>query len=90
MNIHYTPSQELTWYNRATHELAVSVLRLKLKQEPTGPEQARVERLQAVLDRIENDTFGYCIACDLQIEPDRLVADVTTKLCAKCAALRTV
>lgn len=54
--------------------------------------QARSEielrRVNAALERLDSDDFGYCIDCDEEIALARLAANPTVTLCIKCASAR--
>ncbi|WP_425045407.1 TraR/DksA family transcriptional regulator [Primorskyibacter sp. S87] len=41
-------------------------------------------RLQAALNRLESDEFGYCADCGEEIPPDRLAIDPALSRCAEC------
>lgn len=42
-------------------------------------------RISAALARLEAGGYGYCIACDEEIEPKRLGFDPATPTCRSCA-----
>jgi len=42
-------------------------------------------KIVAALARIDDDVFGYCLACDEPINPKRLELDPTATLCIACA-----
>lgn len=42
--------------------------------------------IEAALERIDNDEYGYCKECDEPINPKRLEFDPTTVLCIECAS----
>lgn len=44
----------------------------------------QIEELRHALDRIENGTFGYCIACKGRITLELLNADPTRRVCPAC------
>jgi len=44
------------------------------------------EAINAALIRIENEEFGFCVACGEDINPRRLELSPTTPTCIKCAA----
>ncbi|NNC97156.1 MAG: TraR/DksA family transcriptional regulator [Gammaproteobacteria bacterium] len=46
----------------------------------------KLQQIDAALERIDNDEFGYCIECDEDINPKRLEYDPTTLLCIQCAS----
>jgi RNA polymerase-binding transcription factor len=43
------------------------------------------QRIESALQRIESDTFGFCIRCEEEIHAKRLEVDPTTLLCLECA-----
>lgn len=48
----------------------------------------RIEALRAALKRIEDGTFGECLACGEEIAPARLEADPALTTCIDCASAR--
>jgi len=42
-------------------------------------------RIDAALERIETDDYGYCVTCDEPIGEKRLELDPATPLCINCA-----
>ena len=44
-----------------------------------------LQRIDAALDRIENDDYGYCVSCDEEIAIKRLELDPAAPTCIKCA-----
>ena len=48
--------------------------------------EIQLTRIEAALERIESDEFGYCAACDEEINPKRLAVDPANPFCVKCAA----
>jgi RNA polymerase-binding transcription factor DksA len=47
----------------------------------------RIEELRSALDRLEQGSFGMCIACKREIHPDLLDADPALRLCDQCEHL---
>ncbi|WP_026988900.1 TraR/DksA family transcriptional regulator [Fodinicurvata sediminis] len=47
--------------------------------------QTRLRKIDAALKRIEEDEFGYCVACGEEIAPKRLELDPTAPRCIDCA-----
>lgn len=45
----------------------------------------RMQRIDTAMRRIEEDEFGYCTHCGLQIDPKRLEFDPAALLCIDCA-----
>ncbi|MCF8149229.1 MAG: molecular chaperone DnaK [Burkholderiaceae bacterium] len=50
--------------------------------------QTRQRQIEAALDRIADDRFGLCCACEAELEPERLKADPATVCCMACAEAR--
>ncbi|MGH1356738.1 MAG: TraR/DksA family transcriptional regulator [Thalassovita sp.] len=48
--------------------------------------QAEIRGIQAALQRIRDDEFGFCAKCGEEISPERLNVLPATPLCRKCAA----
>lgn len=44
-----------------------------------------LRRIEAALDRIDNDTYGLCRSCEEPIHRKRLEFDLTATLCIQCA-----
>ncbi len=44
-----------------------------------------LRRIEAALDRIDNDTYGICRSCEEPINRKRLEFDLTATLCIECA-----
>lgn len=44
-----------------------------------------IKRIEVALALIESGDYGYCRACDEEIEPQRLKLDPATLLCLSCA-----
>ena len=43
------------------------------------------QRIESALQRIDNNSFGFCIRCEEEIHAKRLEVDPTTLLCLECA-----
>lgn len=58
-------------------------------QEMAKAQNARrtqeLQRLEAALRRLEDDTYGLCLRCGEEIAEGRLRADPATPLCIDCA-----
>lgn len=48
--------------------------------------EVELVRIDAALNRIESGTYGYCAACDEEIEKKRLEMDPSTPVCVDCAS----
>ena len=62
---------------------AIQVQAMALASEERRQQQVR--RIDAALRRIEEDLFGYCVACGELIAIARLDNDPTSPNCVKCA-----
>ena len=47
--------------------------------------QQALLRIQAALERLKEDEFGYCIACGDEIVEKRLLLDPAVATCTTCA-----
>jgi len=45
-----------------------------------------LRRIEAALQRLDNDEFGYCLECGESINIKRLEFDPTVELCIDCAS----
>ncbi|MAD08213.1 MAG: molecular chaperone DnaK [Gammaproteobacteria bacterium] len=57
-----------------------------MAQAAVGRRSQQLRRIEAALQRLEDDEFGICIACDESINPLRLELDPTVLMCINCAA----
>ena len=48
--------------------------------------QQALLRIQAALERLNEDEFGYCIACGDKIVEKRLILDPAVATCTSCAS----
>ncbi len=48
--------------------------------------QNALVKVEEALYRMETGEYGYCLACNADIDPRRLAADPTNSLCIRCAA----
>ncbi len=53
--------------------------------ESTRRRSIQIQRIEAALQRIDNDAFGVCVRCGEDINPKRLEIDPTSPLCISCA-----
>lgn len=59
-------------------------------EEETGRRRDQeLARIEAALQRIESDDYGFCTACDEPIATKRLDNDPATPLCIECASKAT-
>jgi RNA polymerase-binding transcription factor DksA len=61
------------------------------KDRAARQEEANLAELRAVdaaMTRVDEGTYGECVACGANIPPGRLRAIPHTPLCANCAAMR--
>ncbi len=47
--------------------------------------EIKLQRIGSALRRIDNDTFGFCVKCEDEIDPKRLEFDPSALLCIDCA-----
>ncbi len=57
-----------------------------MAQAAEGRRVQRIRQLEAALQRLEADEFGYCIDCGDAIAPKRLEIDLTVLRCIACAS----
>ena len=48
--------------------------------------EATLKKIDAALQRLDDDEFGLCLSCDEPINPKRLEFDPTATLCIDCAS----
>lgn len=46
--------------------------------------EQRLSQIDAALQRIENEDYGYCVECDEEISPARLQARPESPFCVDC------
>lgn len=49
-------------------------------------QQLEIRKVEAAIRRLERGGYGFCIACDEEIGPERLAADPATPTCIACAS----
>ncbi len=47
--------------------------------------RGRLQRIEAVLKRLDEDDYGYCVGCAEEIPAKRLAIDAATTRCINCA-----
>ena len=57
-----------------------------MAQETERRRRQRLQRIEAALERLERDEFGFCAKCGDEIDAKRLNFDPTTPFCAACAS----
>ena len=57
-----------------------------MAQAAVGRRSQQLRRIEAALQRLEDDEFGFCTTCDESINPRRLALDPTVLMCINCAA----
>lgn len=57
----------------------------EMSKEAKRRRAIQLQRIEGALQRIEKDTFGFCIKCEEAIQTKRLVFDPTAFLCIDCA-----
>jgi len=53
-----------------------------------GPKRQELEAIEEALQRLENETYGYCEVCGQLIEPRRLEIMPEAPLCRNCMSHR--
>ncbi len=56
-----------------------------MSQEVNRRREVELSRINAALQRIEEDEFGFCITCGEEIERARLELNPSLPQCSKCA-----
>ena len=46
-----------------------------------------LRRIEAALQRLDEDEYGYCLDCGESVNPKRLEFDPTVELCIDCASM---
>lgn len=59
-----------------------------ISQERERRREQELRRIDAALQRIDNDDYGYCLECDEPIAKQRLEFDPAVTLCIQCASRR--
>lgn len=57
-----------------------------MAQESERRRRVALQRIESALERIENEEYGYCLACGEPIGSNRLDADPGVLLCLDCAS----
>lgn len=57
-----------------------------MAQETERRRKNELTRIDAALDRVDNDDYGYCVNCGEEISEKRLALDPSTPLCIDCAS----
>ncbi len=57
----------------------------EMSKEAKRRRAIQLQRIEGALQRIEKDTFGFCIKCEEAIRAKRLAFDPTAFLCIDCA-----
>ncbi len=52
--------------------------------------QQMLQRIEAALQRIDKEDYGYCQSCETAINPKRLDFDPTVLFCIDCASRREI
>jgi DnaK suppressor protein len=47
--------------------------------------EQEIQRIHTALARLRSGDYGYCVTCDEDISPGRLLADPATLVCIDCA-----
>lgn len=56
-----------------------------MQQETERRREVEIKRIDAALQRLNEDEFGYCVSCGEEIQPKRLEMDLATPVCVDCA-----
>ncbi len=56
-----------------------------MAQEVARRREVEIRRIEAALQRIEEDEYGYCVACGEEVALKRLDFDPATPNCIDCA-----
>ena len=56
-----------------------------MAQEVARRREVEIRRIEAALERIEDDEYGYCVTCGEEIARKRLELDPATPNCIDCA-----
>ena len=59
--------------------------RQQMAKETLRRRNVEIARIEAALERMEEDEFGWCSDCGLAISEGRLNVDPTASLCIECA-----
>ena len=57
-----------------------------MAQENARRRKVQLVRIEAALERIEVEEYGYCAVCDKEINMRRLEVDPATPFCVFCAS----
>ncbi|MEM7443148.1 MAG: TraR/DksA C4-type zinc finger protein [Pseudomonadota bacterium] len=57
-----------------------------MAQETERRRRLEIVRIDAALTRLDEDAYGYCVACGELIEPKRLAHDPSVPNCLSCAS----
>ncbi|GIR72242.1 MAG: RNA polymerase-binding transcription factor DksA [Halieaceae bacterium] len=71
--------------DRATQEEEFS-LELRTRDR----ERKLIKKIDSTLDRLQNDDYGYCDACGIEIGIQRLEARPTATMCIDCKTLAEI
>lgn len=56
-----------------------------MARETTRRRAVELQRITAALERLRRGDYGYCLACEEPIAPERLRIDPAAPLCIRCA-----
>lgn len=56
-----------------------------MAKESQRRREIQLTRIEAALERIEDEEFGYCAACEEEINSKRLEVDPANPFCVNCA-----
>ena len=50
----------------------------------TGALESRLKDIEAALEKLETDKYGYCEICEVSIDPERIKANPAARTCMNC------
>jgi DnaK suppressor protein len=84
----------LNWRSELMEEVDRTVSHMKDEAanfpDPADRERKLIKKIDSTLELIENDDYGYCDACGVEIGIRRLEARPTATLCVDCKTLAEI
>lgn len=71
-------------YSETTDDQAVSTVLSDLDADKTSRHWAELSTIKTARQRIEQNTYGLCLACALPIKLERLLANPSAERCLQC------
>ncbi|WP_455544538.1 TraR/DksA family transcriptional regulator [Intestinibacter sp.] len=78
-------SGELSSYDNHPGDIGTEVYMNDMQNSLTDHQRYQLDKVNDALQKIEDNSFGYCERCNNKIESERLDILPETKLCAHCA-----